>query len=71
MINASYLAVLYFNIIKPNYYDIQNKQDRKRAYKAFDNSSFIDKEVLLQAIEKYKEMLSNEFDVFVQGKTKL
>jgi hypothetical protein len=70
MINNSYLALLYYNLIYENKYNIENKKDLRKAYKAFANSNNISKEILLQAIALYNELLAKEFDNLLATKSK-
>ena len=68
MINRSYLAVLYYNLIYENKYDITKTNDLKKAYSAFSKPIKVNKEILLQAIALYNELLSKEFETLVTKK---
>lgn len=70
MINNSYLAALYYNLIYENKYNIEIKKDLRKAHKAFANNKNINKEILLQAIALYNELLAKEFEELVSSKCK-
>ncbi len=59
ILNKSVLAVIYYNLKKPNTYQIDDKDDRQRAERAFSKTS-IDKNILDLAINNYKELLEKE-----------
>ncbi len=68
MINESYLAVLYYNLQKPNFYDITNPDDRKKANRNFANTKNIAIANLEIAFEMYKKALQEEFEVLKHNK---
>jgi hypothetical protein len=68
MINESYLAVLYYNLQKPNFYDITNPDDRKKANRNFANTKKIDISILEIAFEMYKKALQEEFELLKNNK---
>lgn len=70
MINRSYLALLYYNLIYENKYDITKSNDLKKAYSAFSKPIIINKEILLQAISLYNELLAKEMEELVAKKCK-
>jgi hypothetical protein len=59
ILNKSVLAVIYYNLKKPNTYQMDNKEDRQRAERAFTKASK-DKETLDIAIKDYKDLLEKE-----------
>ncbi len=70
MINESYLAVLYYNLQKPNFYDIDNPNDRKKANRNFANTKNIDLNTLTIAFESYKKAIQEEFEILKVNKNK-
>lgn len=69
MINNTRLALLYYSLIDNVNYDMSNKNLLRRLGKRLDNTSLpINKEILLQAIAMYKELLAKEFETLVSKK---
>lgn len=68
MINRSYLAVFYYNLQKPNFYNLDNQEDRKRAERNFANSKTFDKVILEKAFENYKQFLDIDFQNLLKEK---
>ena len=69
MINNTRLALLYYTIIDNVNYDMSNKNLLRRLGKRLDNTSLpINKEILLQAIAMYNELLAKEFIILVTKK---
>lgn len=60
MLNLSYLACYYYNLKKPNMYDLNQYTDREKARKNFHNATYIDIEMLEDATRLYKEQLEKE-----------
>lgn len=69
LLNLSYLACFYYNLIEENSYDIGSYEDRKRANKNFANSKNFDIPKLEQAFNIYQDMLKSEFDTLLTTKT--
>lgn len=69
MIINTRLALLYYSLIDNVNYDMSNKNLLRMLGKRLDNTSLpINKEILLQAIALYNELLAKEFETLVSKK---
>ncbi len=69
LLNLSYLACFYYNLIEENSYNIGSYEDRKKANKNFANSKNFDIPKLKEAYKIYKDMLKEEFEALLANKT--
>ena len=61
LLNLNYLACFYYNIRKPSQYDLNLSADREKARKNFQNTTYIDVEILREAQQLYREYLEKDF----------
>lgn len=69
ILNDSILAVIYYNLIQENSYDIDSYESRKKANANFINSKNFDIPKLKEAYKIYKDMLKEEFEALLANKT--